>query len=144
MSLFNPTPGEIVDRMTILDLKIEHGPKKNIPTTHWEAERAQCQEAMTQWEGGLGESFYFHTDEEWDDHRNKINQQKNGLQVVNALLWRAEDEIRATDNHEAFKLARLCKQVAGWNDERAKHIRELNKLYDSGLEPEKLHDSVNK
>lgn len=144
MGLFNPTPGEIIDRMTILGLKIQHGSQKGMSTTHWEAEKAQCQEGMTQWDGGLGESFYFQDANEFEVHQSKINEQVNALQAVNALLWRAEDEVRATGEHQAFKLARLCKQIAGWNDARAKAIRELNKLYDAGVEPEKLHDSVNK
>jgi len=149
MGLFNPRPGEIIDRMTILDLKIHHGQKKGVETTHFEAEKAQCQEGLRDWEGGLSESFYFYDEEEYDDHMNRINAEKNNLQCVNALLWDAEDKIRAVIAKEtnetpasAFELAALCRSVATWNDARARHIRELNRLYDAGEENEKLHDSV--
>lgn len=138
MGLLNPKPGEILDRLSILELKIEAAKKADRVSTHFEAEKASLNEVMRNWEAGVvedccGDDILFVKKQE------QIAKYKNSLAVVNALLWRAEDEIRATPDEQAFKLARLCKQLTLWNDTRAKAIQILDKLYGLESEPEKLH-----
>lgn len=143
MRLLNPSPGEIWDRMSILELKISAAKKKNVASTHFEAEKATLEEAMVVWSRTLMEINF-------DSDSNRSGQEKilqiaghrNALAAVNALLWRAEDEVRATPEDSAFRLARLCKQIVHLNDSRAFHVLELNKLYGLEEEPEKLYSTA--
>lgn len=142
MSLLNPSPGEIIDRLTILELKIAAAGKKGISTVHFEAEKCSLEERMAQFSSCLVEDHYG-MPELLDKVQQNIALKKNSLAALNALLWRAEDDVRATSDSEAFKLARLAKQIAAWNDGRAREVAALNKLYGWGAEePEKLHASV--
>lgn len=138
MRLLNPSPGEILDRLSILELKIEAGTKRGLVTTHFEAEKASLQEALRNWEQGIAEDCIGDGDR-LEKTLEEVAKHKNGLQAVNGLLWQAEDDVRATEDTEAFKLARLCRQIANLNDARAAHVRALDVCY--GLEdgPEKLY-----
>lgn len=76
--LYNPGPGEILDRLTILALKITYGKLHGIPITHWEEERGALSTALSSCQvkciadgGGMLE-----------------------LAAVNAALWQAEDQLR--------------------------------------------------
>jgi len=142
MSLLHPRPGEIIDRLTILELKIENGAKKNVETSHWEAEKVGLQNLLHEWEGGLAEELSYDDGDLWEARLSKIAEQKNGLAAVNGILWNAEDEVRVLPQTEAFKLAALAKNIASWNDARARHIRELDKLYGVEEAPEKLHKTA--
>jgi hypothetical protein len=136
--LLNPSPGEIQDRLSILDLKIAAASKKGLDATHFEAEQASLKEAMTNWEQGVVEDCVG-DDKLYDEKILEIAGHKNALAAVNALLWQAEDEIRATPGTEAFKLAILVKNTARWNDARASHVRVLDKLYGITDGPEKIY-----
>lgn len=107
-------------------------------STHFEAEKASLDEVMRNWEAGVVEDCCG-DDILYVKKQEQIAKYKNSLAAVNALLWMAEDEIRATPDIQAFKLARLCKQLTLWNDTRAKSIQLLDKLYGLESEPEKLH-----
>lgn len=143
MRLLNPSPGEILDRMTILELKITFGHKKGVSTTHFEAEYAELQEALKGWTDSLPESYYFDDDNgtNYQELMDKMAMERNGLAAVNALLWDAEDRVRLLPETEAFTLARLAKQIVAWNDARARHVQGLNKLYMAGDEQEKLYET---
>lgn len=136
--LLNPSPGEILDRLSILELKIEFAKRKNVLSTHFEAEKASLQEAMLPWDRSVHDDY--HGDEKaLDQQRVYIAANKNGLTSMNSLIWAAEDEVRATGENEVFKLARLCKQISRWNDSRALFVSKLNELYGLANEPEKLY-----
>lgn len=141
MSLLNPNPGEIIDRLTILELKITAAGKKGISAVHFEAEKLGLEDRLEHFKACLCEDFCM-DDAGLDKKLTEIAQNHNALAAVNSLLWQAEDDVRATREEEALKLASLCKRIAKWNDTRAQHIAILNLLY--GLEegPEKLHGMV--
>jgi len=139
--LLNPSPGEILDRLSILELKINAAKKKNVDSTHFEAEKASLDEVLRTWQAGLLEDCC--GDEARHDKKQiQIAEHRNALAAVNALLWRAEDEVRETPDTQAFKLARLCKHIVSLNDSRAKHVLELSRLYGLEDEPEKLYSTV--
>lgn len=140
MGLLNPSPGEIIDRLTILELKIAFGGKKGMSTVHFEAEMIGLNERLKHFQDCLNEDLVYGDAEEYQDIQDRIARSRNALGAVNALLWQAEDNVRATPDTEAFRLAGLCKRIAGWNDARAQHVQELNKLYGLETEPEKLHE----
>ena len=138
MRLLNPSPGEILDRMSILELKISAARKKNVASIHFEAERASLDEVLRTWDNGLIEDCCG-DEEALDKKTSAMATHRNALAAVNALLWRAEDEVRATPEDSSFKLARLCKQIVHLNDSRAGHVLALNKLYGLEEEQEKLY-----
>lgn len=70
-------PGEVLDRLTILSLKIVHGRQKGIVTGLWEQERDKLLQL-------------------WPDLAPKGIMAAHYLELaaVNAALWQAEDHIR--------------------------------------------------
>jgi hypothetical protein len=136
--LLNPSPGEILDRLTILDLKIAAARKKGIDETHFEAEQASLKEVLQNWNDGVVEDCVGR-DDIYAQKKGDIASHLSALAAVNSLLWQAEDDIRATPGTEAFKLAILVKNTARWNDARASHVRELDKLYGIKDGPEKIY-----
>jgi hypothetical protein len=143
MRLLNPSPGEIFDRLSILELKITVAKKKGLEASYFEAEKASLEERMLQWTDGL---VFDHmgAQEALDKKKEEISTQRNTLAAVNGLLWMAEDDARAASENEAFKLARLCKQIVKWNDARAGAVRELDRLYGITDGPEKLYSVSSK
>jgi hypothetical protein len=138
MRLLNPSPGEILDRLSILELKIAASKKLDRDSTHFEAEKASLDEVFRNWENGLIEDCCGDEDM-YDKKRETIAYNRNGLAAINALLWQAEDNVRETPDTSVFKLAILCKQIVRLNDARAKFVRQLDLLYGIKDGPEKLH-----
>lgn len=128
MGLLNPTPGEIVDRLTILELKIQAAKKRNTPSAALLAEQQQLQQVMRDHEQGIIEDC-LGDDELWEKKNNSIRVVWNGLAAINALLWDCEDQVRALPVTEALKLAALAKQIARLNDSRAGLKGEMTELY---------------
>lgn len=139
MSLLSPKPGEIIDRLSILELKIEKGGKMGKSTTHFEAEKASLQEVLSDWDMGLIDSYSFSMDEELKKVVDDIAIRKNALAAINALIWDAEDGVRNPES-DYMTLANLAKNIALWNDARASHIRKLDALFGVPGEPEKLYE----
>ena len=142
MRLLNPSPGELYDRLSILELKISFGQKKGIDTTHFEAEKASVEGRIHDCLNMLMETGYYDDDADWERRTNECDKHRNGLSAVNALLWDAEDSVRALPETEVVQLARLAKQIAAWNDSRAQYVRDLDKLYGIEEGPEKLHSTT--
>lgn len=141
MRLLNPSPGELFDRLSILELKIRFGQKKGVDTSHFAAEKLSIEQALREWEQSLIEDMYGLGDEAWDAKQAEINQNRNALAAVNALLWEAEDSVRALSDEKVAELAYLAKQIAKWNDARSSHVHCLNTLYGADSGPEKLHST---
>lgn len=132
MRLLNPSPGEVVDRLTILELKIQAANKREVSDVHFQVEKVQLEEYLSsRWDHEIkvGTSVL------WE----QIKEQWNGLMAVNGLLWMAEDDVRETPDTESFKLARLCKQIANLNDQRSKLVQKLSELYGEKVRPEKMY-----
>jgi hypothetical protein len=123
MRMLKPSPGEVADRTTILELKIEAAKKKGLPTAHFEQE----EEALDQYLDSKEFCFTVYT-------KDKYYELRKELLEVNRHLWQLEDLVRSIppmiDCHidQVFQLARTCKQIATANDERAELVQEMNKL----------------
>lgn len=138
MRLLNPSPGEILDRVSILELKIKYGEKKGIDTARFLAEKSLLEEQMQNWNTWLREDKP--PQSAWDT----IAQKKNGLAAINALLWETEDMVRATDKTDVQTLAMCCVRVYTLNDGRADLVHELSKLYGADEVHEKIYSEKDK
>ena len=139
--IVNVGVGEIVDRLTVLALKIGTGEDRHQDTTHWRNEQtilvsAICGRTLN------GSWFKLALD----------------LAAVNGMLWHAEDDLRALrGQHRAetspdstgktgeFSGPRILQQastcafrVQALNDQRTNLITEINKLTGDHLGPEKI------
>ena len=135
MRLLKPDAGEVVDRCTILQLKIEAATRLNRNPNHFVQEK---KELVTY----LYDNKLQDTSEET---RDSFYRMERDLLSVNIRLWRNEDEVRAlpevtnlTTIPNIRRLAVLCKQIAKLNDERATLVKSINALFGTTTE-EKIH-----
>jgi hypothetical protein len=116
--MMNPSPGELVDRKTILHLKIAAGEGKRVSVAHFRKELELIEAALADWfrksagaDGGACEEA------------------TRGLAEMNQKLWHAEDEVRALPRSERDRLAELAKLIPELNDRRAELVRQVNRLF---------------
>lgn len=123
MRLVNIGPGEIVDRLTILALKILYGGQQGKDVAHFETERNAL---LVQLRGRELNAGWF--------------EQVLGLAAVNAALWQAEDKLRdlRTGASNAEAVAALAFRIQELNDERARLIETINKATGDHKGSEKL------
>lgn len=116
--------GEVVDKVTILNLKDQHmtdaSALTNVRTERrtlldaWAAEGLPPMDGLADWAG---------------------------LQEVNGKLWAVEDELREHERHGDFgdDFVRRARAVYHLNDERARLKRSINKALGSRLVEEKSY-----
>lgn len=139
MRLLNPSPGYVVDRLTILALKIEAAEKAKLNLVPFLAEKNSLEEYLRNWEQGVIEDFSIYGDDKVMEERlEKINKYKNGLLAVNSLIWEAQDTVRSIPDIELTKLAFMAKRHAKLSDARMEMVQELNELYGAGRQVEKI------
>lgn len=117
-------PGELIDKITILELKREH--------TTEPAKLANIEYELRV----LQETF--------DNaiHRSReLDRLGAELKKVNASIWRVEDEIRDCERRQDFsaKFIQLARSVYHENDQRAAIKRQINVLLRSQIIEEKLY-----
>jgi hypothetical protein len=127
MGLLTPLPGEVVDRQTILELKMDAAGKKEISANAFRDEYDQLQAYL--------EKNSFARAPERQDQEALYKKMKD----VNTQLWNIEDEIRliiknAGDSSKlsADQKVQVCKisfEIPRLNDRRAELVREINKLF---------------
>lgn len=118
MGLMNPSPGELVDRKTILRLKIAAGERKKVSVAHFQKELELIEAALADWfrrSSGADRSAY--------------DAATRGLAEVNQKLWHAEDEVRGLDGNQRDRLAELAKLIPALNDHRAELVRQVNRVF---------------
>lgn len=122
--LVEVSAGELVDKITILELKLEHikDPAKlaNIRLEH-ERLMATFREELEEC-GALAALM-------------------QALKAVNGELWQIEDDIRAKERAQAFDadFIALARSVYRMNDRRAGLKREINELLRSAIVEEKSY-----
>jgi hypothetical protein len=136
--LLTPSPGEVLDRLTILSLKIQAFEKKGLDASDFEAEKQSLQDYLENWKQELRSNLCHLKEAEAIDTWNKIGEKTTGLLAVNSLLWDSEDQVRATNQLEITRLASLCLRIAKLNDSRGVLVRELSNLYQAGDHQEKI------
>ena len=118
MGLMNPSPGELVDRKTILHLKIAAGGRKNAGVGHFQKELELIEAGLADW---------FRKSSGAD--RRAYDAATQGLAEVNQKLWHAEDEVRVLPRSERDRLAELAKLIPELNDRRAELVRQVNRVF---------------
>jgi len=118
--------GEIVDKMTILELKLDK--IKNKP---------QLENITNEWE--ILNDCVMHLFQIFGDKSlyNKVDQ----LSEVNSKLWDVEDWIRDCEKEKRFdkEFVELARSVYRLNDERSEIKRHINLLTKSRLVEEKSY-----
>lgn len=118
MRLINPSPGELLDRKTILHLKIEAGQRRQVDVAHFQEELELIEAALADWlrkNAGADRRAYDAATKE--------------LAEVNRELWHAEDEVRQLPRSERDRLAELAKSIPELNDRRADLVQRVNGLF---------------
>lgn len=135
MPLLHPSPGECVDRQTILKLKIANAKAKEKESQHFQEEF----ESLVQF---LEQHWFPKARGEW---RQRFMQYTDELQTVNQTLWNLEDEIRELKAFPEEKrrlhrerIVAVAFAVPENNDVRARVVAKINALFGLSV-PEKLY-----
>ena len=115
--------GELIDKITILEIKKTHMNDIKLKNVNKELELLEC--------------ILF--DQNLKIDVNLINK----LKEVNNKLWEIEDRIRIKEKNQLFdnEFIQLARSVYIENDKRASIKKEINQKYNSELIEEKLYDS---
>jgi hypothetical protein len=118
MRLIHPSPGELLDRKTILHLKIQAGRRQGVGVAHFEQELKMIDAALADWFGKNPGA-----------DRRAYDEAARELAEVNGKLWDAEDEVRALARNAKDRLAELAKWIPELNDRRADLVQGVNRLF---------------
>ena len=127
MRLIHPSPGELLDRQTILHLKVDAGRRRQVGVSHFEEELKMIDAALADWFGKNPGA-----------DRRAYEEAALELAEVNGKLWEAEDEVRALARNAKDRLAELAKWIPELNDRRAELVQRVNRLFDVS-QTEKLY-----
>lgn len=131
MRLLRPSPGECVDRQTILEIKMRVCAQKKIPLQTFVEEHEAIQKYLEkEWFPGMIIKL-------GKDGGEKYNAMMLDLEKVNQGLWNLEDEIRSimslSDAHREDKKQRVVEiafTIPELNDIRARIVTEINQLFE--------------
>jgi hypothetical protein len=123
--LCNPGVGEILDRLSILTLKRLHGDAAGRDTTHFAREGDQLEAMIALRKIPTAETIQ--------------------LTAVNAMLWHAEDQLRAyrrgiagaTGDDGLVAVVAVAFRIQDLNDQRNQVIEAINKAAGDFAGPEK-------
>ena len=110
MSLLTPTPGEVIDRLSIVNLKIEACQKSGMDTKRLTTEAHKLRVY-------LGNNFTANT---------AVAILKAKLVRTNRDLWQAEDDVR-TPSATVLQIASAAQNITKLNDLRCSLIRQIDK-----------------
>lgn len=123
--------GEIVDKLTILDIK-----------TRLISDKVKLENVWKEFNelSPIVKSIY---DDLNREDRERMEFLHNELQEVNQKLWYIEDDIRILEAQKdfEFKFVELARSVYFTNDERARLKKEINLLTGSMLVEEKSYEN---
>lgn len=128
--LIEVAPGELVDKITILDLKLKHITDEE-KVHNIEKERSflgirylSLKEVMKE-----------------EDKKIKLRDLHNLLYETNAKIWDIEDGVRDCEREKNFgpEFVELARSVYKTNDKRCELKREINKLLGSEIMEEKSY-----
>ena len=118
------SPGELIDKMTILEIKLKNIAEKNKLNNikkEYRILREIYQQCIPPTKG--------------------LSRLMSELKGINKMLWIIEDDIRDCEYHKDFsqKFIKLARSVYKNNDKRAKLKREINILLNSSIIEEKSY-----
>jgi len=115
--------GELIDKITILEIKIEK--------VNNQIKKINIKKELTE----LTKIF--------NDLKNtELDPMYRQLKIINKKLWDIEDEIRVHEKNNNFndEFIELARSVYVTNDERFEIKSKINNLYDSDIIEEKLYE----
>ncbi|MCK5779278.1 MAG: hypothetical protein KAH11_10845 [Rhodospirillales bacterium] len=117
-------PGELIDKITILEIKLERI-----------ADAAKLANVRHEWDV-LTQARDAHT-----EASEALTELTGQLKKINETLWEIEDDIRDCERAKDFgeTFIELARAVYHTNDERARVKREINELLGSALVEEKSY-----
>ena len=120
------SPGELIDRMTILDIK-----RSRIA----DAERRR---AVSEAFDALSRTLSAHV-----PASPRLAALSRELKAVNEVLWRAEEDLRDHERQQHFdaRFVAIARSVYVSNDRRSELKKEINELLGSPLVDEKVYAS---
>ena len=115
MSLLLPTPGQVIDRMAIVELKLKASPSNEGLKNELEDLRS------------------------WliDFPCGVVPLAKKSLDELHSKLWELENAVRR--EREPVTLGAIAKRIALLNDERNRLIQEIDKAYGSSSVEDKVY-----
>ena len=115
--------GELIDKITILDIKQIH--MTGIKLNNVDKELKQLKKILQ------------------DQHLEIDIDLLNNLKAVNKNLWEIEDNIRIKESDQKFdkEFIQLARSVYKENDKRASIKKEINQKYNSELVEEKSYNN---
>lgn len=125
------SPGELLDKLTILDIKLaritDPGQLANVKLEH-QALSERWQQFLS---SGQAPAF--------DQDQLQALQQK--LSTINQALWDVEDDLRECERQQRFddRFIELARSVYRHNDQRADVKKQINQLLGSALVEEKSY-----
>ena len=166
MRLLKPSPGECVDRQTILQLKMAAADPGNLSTkvdadktitdgeTTWAVNRTLVKNAstvdITPWQYEH-EAIQQYLEKEWFPTRSidiadSFDLLSDQLFEINQKLWKLEDEARelkgtSQNTARAFRAEVVLFEITMSNDKRAELVRQINQLFGVDV-VEKLYAGV--
>ena len=116
--------GELLDKITILNIKLENITSKNA-LENVELELKKLQSILTQ----------------YCPKTLETTQLEGELRQINQQLWDIEDKIRDKERSQAFddEFIQLARSVYITNDERSRIKRKINDMFGSELIEEKSY-----
>lgn len=125
------SPGELLDKLTILDIKLaritDPGQLANVKREH--------QALSERWQQFLsdGQAPVFDP--------QQLQQLHNTLSTINQALWEVEDDLRECERQQRFddRFIELARSVYRHNDQRAEVKKQINQLLGSELVEEKSY-----
>ncbi len=114
--------GELVDKITILELKaelIDDSMKLDIIDKELKMLRKEFNRVLS----------------EFPNHVKKINSLMGDLYKINRKLWDVENNLRSMESHREFEseFIEAARKVYKLNDKRAKAKTKINKLFGSAI-----------
>ena len=125
------SPGELLDKLTILDIKLARitnpGQLANVEREH-QALSERWQAFVTAAEAPAFD-------------RDQLQQLQQKLGAINQALWDVEDDLRQCERQQSFdhRFIELARSVYRHNDQRAEVKKQINQLLGSALVEEKSY-----
>ena len=125
--------GELIDKITILELKLQYI-KESSKISNIKRELLL-----------LNESCHVYCQQHSTSIKHQIYPVRCNLAEINNQIWVIEDDIRKKEKLKEFdeKFVQLARSIYINNDKRAKLKRQLNEIVNSEVQEEKSYEKYN-
>ena len=123
------TLAELIDRITILEIKMKKAEKIGHPSTK---DIISSYKILTD----IYDEYYNNCDE---FQKNYLKRKKTQLSLINTSLWEFENKVRDEHLQSYSDLGENAKNIFNFNDERNDIKFEINQLFDQADTEVKIH-----